>query len=373
MTTQEKVLQVLQGVQEPVSKQDMVSLQWIRDMVIKPGQMKLTILIAPQVMDTNEQQILVREIKTRLHRFTNDQIHIRVRLASEVELNHAGIIKKNINHKHSQQQVMNRRDQHEDVQTIHPMLQPDSPVTFISVTSGKGGVGKSTITANLAVSLARRGKRVGLIDADIYGFSIPAMMGIEVQPSIMNHYIIPAEKFGVKVMSMGFFVTDNSPVVWRGPLLGKMLRNFFQEVQWGQLDYMLFDLPPGTGDIALDIHRLLPHSREVIVTTPHDMASFVAVRAGTMAVYTNHDIIGVIENMSYLLCDDCGEKQYLFGRGGGAKLAQQLHVDLLAQIPLGIPDNQLGEPDYAPSIYKETTFIGKQFSRLAMVIDGKQK
>ncbi len=246
-----------------------------------------------------------------------------------------------------------------------PLLAERSGTQFIAVASGKGGVGKSTVTVNLAVALARRGKRVGLIDADIYGFSVPDMMGIESRPEIVDGRIEPIERFGVKVISMGFFVEDNSPIVWRGPMLGRMLRNFFQEVEWGELDYVLLDLPPGTGDVALDVHQILPQSKEIIVTTPHATAAFVAARAGAMAITTQHEILGVVENMSYYLSPSTGEKEYVFGRGGGAKLAETLHTSLLAQVPLGAPDNHVSEPDFSPSVYKAETETGSIYLELA--------
>jgi ATP-binding protein involved in chromosome partitioning len=246
-----------------------------------------------------------------------------------------------------------------------PLLAQDSAVQFIAVASGKGGVGKSTVTVNLAVALARRGKRVGIIDADIYGFSVPDMMGIEERPEIVNERVVPIERFGVKVISMGFFVEDNSPIVWRGPMLGRMLRNFFQEIAWGELDYVLLDLPPGTGDVALDVHQIIPQSKEIIVTTPHATAAFVAARAGAMAIKTEHEIIGIVENMSYYVSTSTGEKEYVFGRGGGARLAETLHADLLAQIPLGAPDNHPSEPDFSPSVYKEDSETGRLYLELA--------
>ena len=246
-----------------------------------------------------------------------------------------------------------------------PLLSERSGTQFIAVASGKGGVGKSTVTVNLAVALARRGKRVGLIDADIYGFSVPDMMGIEERPEIVDGRIQPIDRFGVKVISMGFFVEDNSPIVWRGPMLGRMLRNFFQEVEWGDVDYVLLDLPPGTGDVALDVHQILPQSKEIIVTTPHATAAFVAARAGAMAITTEHEIIGVVENMSYYVNPSTKEKEYVFGRGGGAKLAETLHTPLLAQIPLGAPDNHVSERDFSPSVYKADTETGVIYLELA--------
>ncbi|GFN33455.1 Mrp/NBP35 family ATP-binding protein [Paenibacillus xylaniclasticus] len=251
------------------------------------------------------------------------------------------------------------------------LLSPESGTKFIAIASGKGGVGKSTVTVNLAVALSRAGKRVGLIDADIYGFSVPDMMGIEERPQVVDDRIIPIERFGVKVMSMGFFVEDNSPVVWRGPMLGKMLRNFFAEVEWGELDYMLLDLPPGTGDIALDVHQIIPQSQEIIVTTPHATAAFVAARAGAMAIKTEHNIIGVVENMSYYYNRHSGEKEYVFGRGGGARLAEQLNAELLAQVPLGAPDNHVSEPDFSPSVYKADSETGQLYAELASRVIAK--
>ncbi|WP_199426840.1 Mrp/NBP35 family ATP-binding protein [Thermaerobacillus caldiproteolyticus] len=238
--------------------------------------------------------------------------------------------------------------------------------TYIAIASGKGGVGKSTVSVNLAVSLARLGKKVGLIDADIYGFSIPDMMGIVERPVVRGEKIIPVERFGVKVISMGFFVEDNAPVIWRGPMLGKMLNSFFQEVEWGELDYLLLDLPPGTGDVALDVHSLLPSCKEIIVTTPHPTAAFVAARAGAMAVRTEHQIIGVIENMSYFESRRTGEKEYVFGKGGGEKLAKELQTELLGQLPLQQPD--WNDDDFAPSVYAEDHPIGKIYMNIARKI-----
>ncbi|MCT2346533.1 Mrp/NBP35 family ATP-binding protein [Niallia taxi] len=235
--------------------------------------------------------------------------------------------------------------------------------TYIAVASGKGGVGKSTVSVNLAVSMARLGKKVGLLDADIYGFSVPDMMGITKRPEVVNDRIIPVERFGVQVISMGFFVEDNAPIIWRGPMLGKMLTSFLQEVEWGELDYLILDLPPGTGDIALDVHTMLPSSKEVIVTTPHPTAAFVAARAGAMAIKTEHEILGVIENMSYFESKLTGEKEYVFGKGGGKKLAEDLQTSVLGQLPLGQPD--WDKDDFAPSVYSQQDRIGSIYIDIA--------
>ncbi|TDL30516.1 chromosome partitioning protein ParA [Jeotgalibacillus sp. S-D1] len=243
------------------------------------------------------------------------------------------------------------------------LLSPENKVQFIAIASGKGGVGKSTVSVNLAVALARAGKKVGLIDADIYGFSVPDMMGINKRPVVRDERIIPVDRFDVKVISMAFFVEDNAPVIWRGPMLGKMLNSFFTEVEWGELDYLLLDLPPGTGDVALDVHAMLPSSKEIIVTTPHPTAAFVAARAGAMALQTDHSILGVVENMSYYESKKTGEREFVFGQGGGEKLADELRTDLLGKLPLQQPD--WDENDFAPSVYGADHRLGEMYAEIA--------
>ncbi|PKE43560.1 chromosome partitioning protein ParA [Macrococcoides caseolyticum] len=254
---------------------------------------------------------------------------------------------------------------------IEKLVDPNNKVTFISIASGKGGVGKSTVSVNLAVALARLGKRVGLVDADIYGFSVPDMMGISERPEIDGERIVPVSRFGVKVISMAFFVEENTPVIWRGPMLGKMINNFFNEVNWGDLDYILLDLPPGTGDVALDVHTMLPKSKEIIVTTPHPTAAFVASRAGAMALHTEHEILGVVENMSYFESKETGNKEYVFGSGGGQKLAEELNTELLGQLPLAQPD--WNNEDFAPSVYQEDHPLGIIYTQMAQKVIDKTK
>ncbi|MBC8078832.1 MAG: P-loop NTPase, partial [Gorillibacterium sp.] len=309
-----------------------------------------------------------RDLIEALLRISVESPHIRFRAITDYERTR---LEQGINNEgHEDNKALTGQQAHATAKPVGreapvtSLLSSDSQTEFIAIASGKGGVGKSTVTVNLATALARRGQRVGIIDADIYGFSIPDMMGIDERPDINGEKIIPVERFGVKVISMGFFVQDNAPIIWRGPMLGKMLQNFFAEVEWGELDYLLLDLPPGTGDVALDLHQMIPRSKEIIVTTPHATAAFVAARAGAMAQRTDHQILGVIENMSYYV-NRLGEKEYVFGRGGGAKLADELHSELLAQIPLGAPDNLLGQPDYSPSVYGEGTDTGKLYLELA--------
>lgn len=248
------------------------------------------------------------------------------------------------------------------------ILSPLSSVQFISIASGKGGVGKSTVSVNMAVALSRLGKKVGLVDADIYGFSVPDMMGITEMPKVVDNRIYPVDRMGVKVISMGFFVENNAPIVWRGPMLGKVLDQFFRDVEWGELDYLLLDLPPGTGDVALDIHQMLPASKEIVVTTPHPTAAFVAARAGAMALQTNHEILGVVENMAWYETRE-GEKEFVFGQGGGPKLADELRTELLGQIPLGQPDWK--DQDFAPSVYAADHKTGQIYLQIAEKVIAK--
>ncbi|MBU8908326.1 Mrp/NBP35 family ATP-binding protein [Desertibacillus haloalkaliphilus] len=240
--------------------------------------------------------------------------------------------------------------------------------TTIAVTSGKGGVGKSTVSANLALALSRLGKKVALIDLDVYGFSIPKILNISDKPKTMNGKMIPIGYEGMGVMSIGFISKGNEPIVWRGPMIGKVLEHFFNDVIWGKVDYTILDMPPGTGDIALDMHQMLPNSKELIVTTPHPNATHVAERAGKMAQKSNHDIVGVVENMSYFTPPtNQDERYYLFGKGGGEALASSLNTEVVASIPMSIP-NEDGE---VPAIATETSNLFEHYNRLARTIDRK--
>ena len=373
MITREQLLETLRDVEEPRLRLKLAEAGWIRDIVLREDRVSLTAVVHPDSLESAGE--VENAIRAKLQAAGVPNVHIRVRAATDVELARAGA------RPAGGEQPGRAGGQGPGAAgpagggpagpmghgagLQSPLLDPRNGVQFIAVASGKGGVGKSTVAVNLAVALARRGKRTGLIDADIYGFSVPDLMGLTEGPRLENERIIPVERFGVKIMSMGFFVEDNAPVVWRGPMLGRMLRTFFAEVEWGELDYMLLDLPPGTGDIALDVHQMIPQSKELIVTTPHATAAFVAARAGAMAIKTRHEILGVVENMAWLECPSCGEKTYVFGRGGGAKLAGELGVELLAQFPLESPDNHPSEPDYSPAVFKADTTMGKAYLELA--------
>ena len=206
-----------------------------------------------------------------------------------------------------------------------------SPTTrVIAIASGKGGVGKSTLTANLAAALAARGEKVGVLDADVYGHSIPHMLGVQQRPVVVDTMIVPPVRGDLKLMSIGFFLEENAPIMWRGPMLHKALEQFLSDVHWGELDTLLVDMPPGTGDVAMSLGQLLPRAEALVVTTPQPAAQQVAVRAAQMAQKTGMRVLGAVENMSYLV----GTGQELFGSGGGQALADEIGVPLLARIPL---------------------------------------
>ncbi len=215
----------------------------------------------------------------------------------------------------------------------NPFADKASPTRVLAIGSGKGGVGKSSVTVNLAVALARAGHSVGLLDADVYGFSVPSMLGVSEVPTMLGPLLVPPVAFGVRVMSMGFFVPEDQAVIWRGPMLHKALEQFLVDVHWGAPDFLLIDLPPGTGDVALSISQFLPRAELVVVTTPQAAAGRVAQRAAVMARQLRLPVRGVIENMSAFVGDD-GKEYELFGSGGGQQLADELGVGLLARIPL---------------------------------------
>lgn len=231
---------------------------------------------------------------------------------------------------------------------VIPFTQPGNMTRVYAIASGKGGVGKSTVTANLAAAMAADGLSVGVLDADIFGFSIPGMLGITDQPTRLDDMLLPPIAHEVKAVSIGMFVPPGQPVVWRGPMLHRALEQFLADVFWGDLDVLLLDLPPGTGDMAISVAQLLPHAEIVVVTTPQAAAAGVAERAGSIATQTSQSVVGVIENMAWLDQPD-GSRLHLFGEGGGQRVADRLSetlgttVPLLGQIPLGVSAREGGD------------------------------
>ena len=264
----------------------------------------------------------------------------------------------------------------------NPFVQPGNLTRVIFVGSGKGGVGKSTLTANLAVALASLGQKVGLIDADIFGYSIPGLLSISTGPTKVDELMLPPIAHDVRVISIGFFVTDNKPVAWRGPMLHRAVEQFLTDVYWGDLDFLLVDLPPGTGDVAISLGQLLPGAQSIVVTTPQHTAASVAERSGAIGLQTGQQVLGVIENMSYL--ESPAGRQFIFGEGGGQAVADRLSdisgtkVELLGQLPLsanlrseadkGVPIVISNPEDPAAA---EIIRIAKQLARTPRGLAGK--
>ncbi len=248
-----------------------------------------------------------------------------------------------------------------------PFADPDNRTRVILVASGKGGVGKSSVTTNLSVALANRGRSVAVVDADVWGFSIPRMLGVDRNPVVIDEMIVPPESHGVRCISMGFFVEENQPVIWRGPMLHKALDQFLTDVFWDEPDFLIVDLPPGTGDIALSLAQFLPRAELLVVTTPQPAAQKVAQRAAYMAHKVHITVSGVIENMSWFTGDD-GKRYELFGSGGGQELADDLEVPLLAKVPL-VPELREGGDDGHPIAVRTETEAGQVFAALAERVD----
>ena len=241
----------------------------------------------------------------------------------------------------------------------------DSRTKVILVASGKGGVGKSSVTCNLAVAMAEAGHSVGLLDADVYGYSIPRMMGADRQPVMMDDLIIPVESHGVRLMSIGFMTADDNPVIWRGPMLHKALQSFVTEVFWDEPDVLLVDLPPGTGDVHLSLAQLLPGAHVVVVTTPQLTAQRVARRAAAMADRVELPVAGVIENMSWFIAPDTGARYEVFAGGGGQALATDLGVPLLGQVPLESDVARAGDDGLPVVAARPDSAAAKELQRIA--------
>lgn len=242
---------------------------------------------------------------------------------------------------------------------------PGSGTRVYAVASGKGGVGKSTVTANLAAALAAQRQRVGVLDADVWGYSMPQLFGVRRAPVALKGLMLPVEAHGVALMSVGFLVDDDAPVVWRGPMLHKAIEQFLVDVHWGELDVLLVDLPPGTGDVTISLTELLPDAALLVVTTPQPAAETVAARVGRMARDVRMPVAGVIENMSTLVCDACAHESALFGEGGGARVAERLGVPLLGQVPLDVPLREAGDSGVPAVVSAPGSASARELARIA--------
>ncbi len=261
---------------------------------------------------------------------------------------------------------------------IIQFTQPGNMTRIYAIASGKGGVGKSTVTANLAAAMAADGLKVGVLDADIFGFSIPGMLGVEGQPTRLDDMLLPPIAHEVKAVSIGMFVPEGQPVVWRGPMLHRAIEQFLADVYWGDLDVLLLNLPPGTGDITISVAQLLPHAELVVVTTPQAAASGVAERAGSIATQTSQNVVGVIENMSWLEQPD-GSRFHLFGEGGGQIVSDRLSktlgtsVPLLGQVPLDINAREAGDAGVPVVIQDPDSVASQALIEMARTLSGRKR
>jgi ATP-binding protein involved in chromosome partitioning len=313
MPTEQQINEVVGEIQDPELHRSLTELNMVRNIDIRDDE--VTVLIALTIPGCPLKDYFYSVVPAKLQEAYPEISRVNVELTSMTE-------------EERQSLIGGMRKE-----APAPFARSDSPTQVVAVGSGKGGVGKSTTTVNLAASLSKLGHSVGLLDADVWGFSIPRMLGIHERPTVVEDMIMPPEMFGVKVVSIGLFTNEETPVVWRGPMLHKALQQFLSDVHWDEPDYLLIDLPPGTGDVAMSIAQFLPGASMVIVTTPQAVAEKVAQRAGFMAEKTGINTIGVIENMSYFRGDD--DKRYeIFGSGGGRTLAENLEVPLLAQVPI---------------------------------------
>ena len=308
----EAILEALKVIKDPDLRRDIVSLNFVRDIEINDGEVAFRLVLTTPACPVKSQlEKAAREAVLAIPGVNS----VAVKLEAEVPQGR-GI---------GQQQSIT------GIKNI------------IAVSSGKGGVGKTTVAVNLAVALAQRGCKVGLLDTDVYGPNVPIMVGVNEEPQIRENKIIPLEAFSVKLMSLGFLNRGDRPVIWRGPMLHSAVRQFLYNVEWGELDYLVVDMPPGTGDVQLSLAQLVPVQGAVMVTTPQDVAVADVRKAIKMFEQVNIPILGVVENMSYFICSECSARHYIFGSGGGEYLANLFNIKLLGQIPLSIDVRKGGD------------------------------
>jgi ATP-binding protein involved in chromosome partitioning len=310
---QAPVLEALKVVRDPDLNRDIVSLGFIKDLKIDGGRVAFTIeLTTPACPVKDQMRDQARAAVMRVPGVTSVDVQMSAQVR-EAAAPDAG------------------RQSLPGVKNV------------IAVGAGKGGVGKTTLAVNLAIALAKCGSKVGMIDGDIYGPNVPMMLGVKAQLLTDGQKIIPAEKYGLQVISMGFLTSDDAPIIWRGPMLHGALQQFFREVKWVDLDYLVIDMPPGTGDVALSLSQTVPVAGAIVVTTPQQVSLADSRRAVAMYKKLNIPPLGMIENMSYFVCPDCSHESDIFGRGGGEQLAAELNVPFLGRIPIYQPIREGGD------------------------------
>ena len=362
--TNEQVLEALDGVEDPELHRSIVELDMVRDVRISPRgvvevEVALTVAGCPMRSEITSRVSTavgelrgVKDVRVELSVMTDEQ---RTALRSKLIGDPSATAGSQPAHGHAEGRTI-------------PFADPACRTRSLLVASGKGGVGKSSVTTNLAVALAARGRSVAVVDADVWGFSIPRMLGIDRPPVVIDEMLVPPEAYGVRCISMGFFAAEDQPVIWRGPMLHKALEQFLTDVWWDDPDYLLVDLPPGTGDIAISLSQFLPRSEVYVVTTPQPAAQSVAQRAAFMAQRVQLEVKGVIENMSWFTGDD-GKRYELFGAGGGAALAERLEVPLLGQVPLVVDLRAGGDTGRPVSAVNPDGPAARVFAAIAEAVD----
>jgi ATP-binding protein involved in chromosome partitioning len=339
MTTEQQVLDALRGIRDPDNQKDIVTLGLVRDVAIAEGAVSLTLAFTSQPPAT---KATVHSMATRLVGQLPGVTRVQVKMgggpapaaAPAAHAHGPG----GHGHAHGQGQPA--------AAPPRPDYIPEVRHT-IAVSSGKGGVGKSTVAVNLALALRQSGATVGIIDSDVYGPDVPLMLGTKGRPGMFDNRIIPVEAYGLKVMSIGLLVNEKEPLVWRGPMIHSFIQQMLKDVMWGALDYLVFDMPPGTGDAQLSLSQVLPLSGVVMVTTPQEVALLDVRKAIGMFQRLNVPILGVVENMSTFACPHCGQHTRIFGETGGQRVADEYGAPLLARLPLD-PDTRVGGDEGTP-------------------------
>jgi ATP-binding protein involved in chromosome partitioning len=349
MATEQQVLDALRGIRDPESQKDIVTLGLVRDVAIVDGAVSLTLAFTGQAAAT---KATVHSMATRLVGQLPGVTRVQVKMGGGAAAAPA--------HTHAHGQAPAAAPPRTD-------FIPEVRQT-VAVSSGKGGVGKSTVAVNLALALRQSGASVGLIDTDVYGPDVPLMLGTKGRPGMFDNRIIPVEAHGIKMMSIGLLVNEKEPLVWRGPMIHSFIQQMLKDVMWGALDYLVFDMPPGTGDAQLSLSQVLPLGGVVMVTTPQDVALLDVRKAIGMFQRLNVPILGVVENMSTFACPHCGQHTSIFGETGGQRVADEYGAPLLARLPLD-PETRVGGDEGTPiTISRPDSATARVFRDLAAAV-----
>jgi ATP-binding protein involved in chromosome partitioning len=355
----DQVIDALRAVQDPELHRSIVELGMVRDVVVGADD-RVSLTIALTVAGCPLRAEIQSRVAGALEPLGVASVALDFTVMTEEELS---ALRQRLHGDPSATAGSQAAHGHAEGRRI-PFAEPDSRTRPLLIASGKGGVGKSSVTTNLAVALAQRGHSVGVLDADVYGFSIPRMLGADRDPVVLDQMLLPPEAWGVRCISMAYFVPDGQAVIWRGPMLHKALEQFLTDVYWDEPDFLIVDMPPGTGDIAISLSQYLPRGEVYVVTTPQPAAKQVARLSAAMAEKVHLEVKGVIENMSWFTGDD-GVRYELFGRGGGQELADELGVPLLAQVPLLPPLREGGDEGKPIAAVAPDSEAGRIFQALA--------